>query len=169
MLQNLSSLVNYTYTNTTTTTGTGHSGGVIAALVIVYILIIIYSIFVLWKVFVKAGRPGWAAIIPIYNGWVLFEIAGKPGWWVFGSLLAIIPLVGWIVPLVLYIIAALSLAKRFGKSTAFAIVGLIIFSIVGISILAFGDAKYNGEDKTTGQPTPNIPGAQPPTQPPVAQ
>lgn len=149
MLQNFGALINYYNTNTTTmNVNSGHiSGGVWAVLIILYAAVIIYSVIVLWKVFKKAGRPGWAAIIPIYNGWVLFEIAGKPGWWVFGGVFAIIPLVGWIVPLVLYIIAAVSLAERFGKTTAFAVIGLVIFSLVGLSILAFGDSKYKNLDK----------------------
>ena len=42
-----------------------------------------------WKVFVKAGEPGWAAIVPIYNIFVLLKIAGKPAWWI---ILMIIPL-----------------------------------------------------------------------------
>ena len=100
---------------------------------------VIVAIAAQWKVFVKAGRPGWAAIIPIYNSWVLFEISGKPGWW---ALIGIIPYVGWLILLVLLIIAMLELAKRFGQTTLFAIFGLIIFQIVGFIILGFGDAEY---------------------------
>jgi hypothetical protein len=36
----------------------------------------------MWKVFTKAGQPGWAAIIPIYNIYIMTKIAGKPGIWV---------------------------------------------------------------------------------------
>jgi hypothetical protein len=105
----------------------------------------VIAVIAYWKVFTKAGRPGWQAIIPIYNTWVLFEIAGKPGWWALLSLAGIIPVIGFlgaIAFLVLYILAMLELAKRFGKSTTFAVVGLIIFNIVGLLILAFGPAKY---------------------------
>lgn len=93
-----------------------------------------------WKVFVKAGKPGWAAIIPVYNSWVLFEISGKPGWW---ALIGLIPYVGWIILIVLYIIAMLALAKRFGKSATFAIFGLFIFQIIGFIILGYGSSTYN--------------------------
>ena len=34
----------------------------------------------LWFVFKKAGEPGWAAIIPVYNILIAVKIAGKP-WW----------------------------------------------------------------------------------------
>jgi hypothetical protein len=101
---------------------------------------VIVAIAAAWKLFEKAGRPGWQAIIPLYSTWVLFEISGKPGWW---ALVGLIPYIGWIILFVLYIIAMLELAKRFGQSTSFAIFGLIIFQVIGFLILAFGDATYN--------------------------
>jgi hypothetical protein len=106
----------------------------------VFVIACIVVVFVSqWKVFVKAGRPGWAAIIPVYNMWVLFEISGKPGLWV---LFGLIPYIGWVILFVLYINAALELARRFGKSTMFGVFGLVIFQIIGFIILAFGDAQY---------------------------
>ena len=48
----------------------------------IYFALIILVIVSMWKIFAKAGKPGWAAIIPIYNIIVLFEIIGKPAWWV---------------------------------------------------------------------------------------
>ncbi len=87
-----------------------------------------------WKVFVKAGKPGWAAIIPIYNAIVLLEIAGKPLWWI---ILFFIPIVNIIVG----IIACIALAKKFGKSDAFG-VGLALLGFIFFPILGFGDAQY---------------------------
>ena len=43
------------------------NGGFVGIVVIIYMAIIVLEIAALWKVFVKAGHPGWAAIIPIYN------------------------------------------------------------------------------------------------------
>src|ERR1035438_2692596 len=48
----------------------------------------------MWKVFTKAGQPGWAILIPIYNIYILLKIAGRPGWWV---ILCCIPLVNVVV------------------------------------------------------------------------
>lgn|GEM_PF-2859387 len=48
---------------------------------LIYLAIIIAMIAGMWKVFEKAGQPGWAAIIPIYNLIVLLQIVGKPIWW----------------------------------------------------------------------------------------
>ncbi len=89
-----------------------------------------------WKVFTKAGKPGWAAIIPIYNAVVLLEIAGKPTWWV---ILYLVP----IVSLVIAIIVSIAVAENFGKSTGFGI-GLAFLGFIFFPILGFGDAKYVG-------------------------
>ena len=88
----------------------------------------------LWKIFTKAGQPGWASIIPIYNVIVLLKIAGKPLWYI---ILLIIPLVNIVVG----ILVLIELAKNFGKGVGFAI-GLILLPIIFYPILAFGDAKY---------------------------
>ncbi len=89
-----------------------------------------------WKIYEKAGKPGWAAIIPIYNMIVLLEIVGKPLWW---FLLLLIPGVNIVVSVLVYI----ELSKSFGKDTAFAI-GLLLLSFIFYPILAFGSARYLG-------------------------
>lgn len=98
----------------------------------VFILIIVG----MWKVFVKAGKPGWAAIIPIYNVIVLLEIGGKPLWWV---LLFFIPLVN----IVVLILLGIAVAKNFGKSDAFGL-GLGLLGFIFYPILGFGSAQYQG-------------------------
>jgi len=126
---------------------TSYSGGdetAIAALMAamgVYMFVVsvvaILSIIALWKIFTKAGKPGWASIIPIYNYVVLFEIIGRPGWWV---LLLFIPLVN----VVILVIAMLDLAKSYGKSSGFAI-GLILLSTIFMLILGFDSSTYKGQ------------------------
>lgn len=88
----------------------------------------------MWKVFTKAGKPGWASIIPIYNTIVLLEIAGKPAWW---FLLLLIPGVN----IVIAIMVAIDLARNFGKGTGFG-VGLALLPFIFYLILGFGDARY---------------------------
>jgi len=120
------------------------NGGVEAILVIVYIAVIVFEIAALWKVFVKAGQPGWAAIIPIWNLYILLKVIGRPAWWLILFLVGvIIPFVGWILLLVLGIIIALDLAKSFAKSTGFA-VGLFLLNFIFVPILGFGEARYVG-------------------------
>ena len=101
---------------------------------IVNIAIALLMVISIWKVFIKAGQPGWAAIVPIYNMYVLLKIAGKPGWWI---LLLFVP----VVNLVISIIALLGLAENFGKGAGFAI-GLLFLPIIFYPILAFGSATY---------------------------
>jgi len=90
----------------------------------------------LWMVFQKAGKPGWAAIIPIYNVIVLLQIAGKPWWWI---LLFLIP----IVNLVVIFLVDLEISKKFGNGAPFAI-GLFFLPFIFYCILGFGSARYQG-------------------------
>ena len=102
---------------------------------ICYAAVIILWIAGLWKVFEKAGEPGWAAIIPIYNLVVLLKIAGKPVWWI---ILFLIPVVNFIIA----ILVAIEIAKRFGKGAGFGI-GLALLPFIFYPVLGFGDARYN--------------------------
>ncbi len=99
------------------------------------LIIILIGVIALWKVFEKAGHPGWKSLIPFYNTYILVTIAGRPGWW---FLLLFIP----VVNLVVYIILSLDIAKAFGKSPVFAIVGLWMFNFIGYMILGWGDSTY---------------------------
>ena len=103
---------------------------------VVCIAFVIFEIAAIWKTFVKAGQPGWAAVIPIYNGIVMLQIAGRPVWW---FLLYFIPLVNIIIA----IIVMIDFAKSFGKGVGFAL-GLIFLPIIFFPILAWGDAQYQG-------------------------
>jgi hypothetical protein len=100
---------------------------------------LIYLILVLagrWKVYVKAGKPGWAAIIPIYNIWVLLQIVGRPGWWI---ILFFIPFVNFIMSIVI----SFDVAESFEHGIPFAL-GLFFFPFIFYLILGFGDDKYAG-------------------------
>jgi len=103
---------------------------------IVYVAVIVFYIVAMWRVFEKAGQPGWAAIVPIYNVYILLKVAGQPGWWL---ILYLIPLVN----IVIEIIVQVSVATKFGKGGGFA-VGLIFLPFIFYPILAFGDARYQG-------------------------
>ena len=93
-----------------------------------------------WKIFTKAGKPGWASIVPIYDIVVLMEIINKPLWWV---VLILIPFVNIIIGVIILI----ELAKVFGKSSGFG-VAMLFFPYVCMPILAFGDATYQGGDES---------------------
>lgn len=112
------------------------AGGISGIVLVIYLAILILMLVAMWRVFAKAGRPGWASLIPIYNAYVMFKIAGKPGWWL---LLMLIPLVN----IVIGILAMVGLANKFGKGGGF-VAGLIFLPVIFYPILAFGSAKYQG-------------------------
>ncbi len=90
----------------------------------------------MWKIFVKAGKPGWAAIVPFYNILIELEILGRPWWFL---LLLFVPVANFVIA----VIIVFDMAKVFGKSTAFGF-GLLFLNIIFYPILAFGSAKYVG-------------------------
>jgi len=119
--------------------GSAAAGGLMAAfggmMLLVWLAILVVFIVGMWRVFVKAGQPGWAVIIPIYNVYVLLKIAGRPGWWL---LLCLIPLVN----VVIAIVVAIDVAKAFGQSAVFGVVLLFLLSGIGYLVLGFGNYHY---------------------------
>ena len=105
-------------------------------LIFIWLAIIVFIVAAMWKTFEKAGQPGWAAIIPIYNYYIMLKIGGKPGWWL---LLLFIP----IVNLVFLIWTYNMVSKSFGKEEGFT-AGLVFLGFIFWPILGFGDAKYLG-------------------------
>lgn len=113
------------------------AGGAAAMVILLVELVFIIAVVAgFWKVFEKAGKPGWAAIVPIYNIVVLLEITGKPIWWIVGFF---IPCLNFIVALLI----ALEVAKCFGKGAGFGL-GLAFLPFIFYPILGFGDARYLG-------------------------
>lgn len=109
---------------------------------LVWLAVVIGIIASIWKVFVKAGQPGWACLIPIYNIIVMLQIVGRPIWWI---VLMLIP----IVNIVVSIIVSIDMAKSFGKDAGFGI-GLALLGFIFYPILGFGDAKYQGPAVASG-------------------
>jgi hypothetical protein len=104
--------------------------------IILMIVIAIFMIAAQWKVFTKAGQPGWACIIPIYNIYIMTKIAGKPGIW---TLWCLIPIVNLVFIIWLYNM----ISKSFGKDEGFT-AGLILLGLIFWPILGFGSSKYLG-------------------------
>jgi len=112
------------------------AAGALGVITLVQVAIGLLVVISNWKIYSKAGKPGWAAIIPIYNMVVLLEIVGRPIWWI---VLLLIPCVNIIILVILMV----ELGKSFGKDGAFAI-GLILLPVVFLPILGFGSAEYQG-------------------------
>ena len=111
--------------------------GIGGTMVFVMLAIMVVLLAGFWKVFTKAGQPGWAVLIPIYNAYILLKIAGRPGWWI---LLLVIPFVN----IVIAVLVAIDVAKSFGKSPAFGVIMLFLLMGIGYLILGFGGSRYVG-------------------------
>ena len=114
----------------------GNSLGAAGPIVsIIYLAVMVFYVVCSWKIYVKAGKPGWACIVPIYNIIVYLDIVNRPLWWI---VLMFIP----VVNIVVMILMLMDFAVAFGKSKGWGIGMLLILGFIGVPILAFGDASY---------------------------
>ena len=123
------------------------AGGILAllgAFMFVFALVGLVVLVGMWKAFSKAGQPGWAAIIPVYNLVVLFRVAGQSGWLALTFLLNFIPVVGGLAWLGIVIWNHINVSKRFGHGVGFAL-GLVVLAPIFWLILGFGSSKYVGD------------------------
>jgi len=119
------------------------AGGAGAGIVmLIYLAILIVMIIGCWKSYSKAGQPGWACIIPIYNMIVWLQICGRPIWW---FILLLIPLVN----IIIFLIVCIDFAKSFGKGAGFGI-GIFLIPFVFIPMIGFGSASYQGPSAAKG-------------------
>lgn len=138
-----------------------NTGFLVVGLVFVIAILVfgILTIVGMWKAFKKAGQPGWASIIPVYNLYIWLKIIGRPVWWL---LLFLVPVVSLIVSWII----SVDLAKAFGKSTVFGVICLWLFPGIGFLILGFGSAQYSGPAGGSGA-APGAPGTGLPPATPV--
>lgn len=107
-------------------------------LMVFLLALTVLTIVAKWKINTKAGQPGWACLIPVYNLYVELRIAGMSPLW----LLALLACgVGYVIP---WIICQIKTAERFGQGVGFGI-GLILLNQIFVLILAFGSSKYVAE------------------------
>lgn len=109
------------------------------ALMVYYIIVLavgIVTLVGLWKMFTKAGKPGWACIIPFYSQYCQFEMAWGNGWL---FLLMFVPCVNFVFMIMMWI----KMAKAFGQGTGFGL-GLFFLNPIFVLILGFGSAQYIG-------------------------
>ncbi len=146
---------NYSYSTSYSSSSATLDPGVLLFASVASLALSILMIASMWKLFTKAGKPGWAAIVPIYNIIVMLEIVGRPLWWI---ALFFIPFANVVIMIMLYI----DLAKAYGKGGGFAAL-LILLPYIGFPVLAFGSSSYVGPVASDN----NLPTSTPP-QPPQA-
>ncbi len=118
--------------------------------------IIAFFMVVNWRIFSKAGKPGWASLVPLYNIYVMSDI-------IFGNLnyffavlitwavsligifteISLLSNLAGVASLILSIFYFIKLSKVFGKSGGF-VVGTVLLPLIFLPILAFGKAEYIG-------------------------
>jgi hypothetical protein len=109
-------------------------GGVVSPELLVILAITVVVVAGFWKTFEKAGEPGWAAIIPIYNLYVLVKISGNAWWWL---ILFFIP----IINIVAQAKISIDVADKFDQGILFGL-GLMLLSFIFYPILGFGSYQY---------------------------
>lgn len=124
-----------TFTTTTTTDPAAAAGALFGSLLTLVVTVALVGL-IYMGLFRKAGRPAWAAFVPVYNSYVILKIVGRPGWWL---VLLFIPMVNVVISILMMI----DLAKSFGRGTGFAI-GLIFLPPIFALILSYGSDRYVG-------------------------
>lgn len=117
------------------TTGNSAMMGLFLGILIFSIILGLIFIISYWKIFNKAGKPGIASIIPIYNSVVMVQIAKLSLIYIF---LLLIPVVNIFAIFKINV----EIAKRFGKTTGFG-VGITLLPIIFVPLLAFSDNTYD--------------------------
>ena len=118
--------------------------GIFSMVIFFLIAFLVFIIIVNWKLFVKAGKPGWASIIPVYNTIVLLDIIGYKWYYIFLFFASVVPVVGYVVVLLFNITYSIKLSKSFGQEVGFGI-GLLLLYPIFAAMLAFGKKyKYVG-------------------------
>lgn len=126
-----------------------------------FILIVgwyILQVIAYWKIFVKAGEPGWKAIIPFYNTYTQYKFTWNiRAFWIVliggivGAVLqeatdGIASLLGSLILLIVAIFNIISLnklARAFGHGVGFTI-GLFFLNPIFMLILGFSGDEYIG-------------------------
>jgi hypothetical protein len=149
---------NVNYTSSSADPSAAAAGLVMLPLMLVYVGIIVLMVVSMWKLFVKAGKPGWGAIVPFYNTYLMVEIAGRPAWWF--AVILLVP----VVNIVFAIIVTIDFVKAYGKGTGFGVLSLF-FPFVTFPIMAFDKAtqyvrSVNTAAAPVAAPAPVIPAEQ---------
>lgn len=107
-----------------------------------------------WKLLSKAGKPGWAILIPFYGSYKMFETTFGVGYGYLTFLplatiiINFIPILGQIVSIIVYVlylfVFPVMFAKRYGAGNLLAI-GILFLPAICLPILAFSSVyQYMG-------------------------
>lgn len=117
------------------------SNKIVKTIIIVLIILFVYGTILRWRIYTKAGKPGWASIIPVYRQVVMYQVCGLSPWLM---LLWLVPILGWLVMAIVAIMRRFCLAKEFERGSLFGL-GLLFLPVIFQSILAFHPAIQKEE------------------------
>ena len=96
-----------------------------------YIVLLIVS---WWRIYTKAGRPGWANLIPVYGAIEFFNVAWGNGAY---FLFMLLPVINVLV----FIITIQKLSESFGRGIGYTL-GMFLLPGIFIPILGLGKDKH---------------------------
>ncbi len=121
---------------TTTTTSTAMEAAIVLYLACI-LLFAVPSLITTWRLFKKAGKPGWAAIVPIYNYIVELQIAKMPTWYV---VLMFVPLVNVVIGILILVNFAKQYNRKLGFWLAYIFLPIVAMFLVGKTQYTGGEA-----------------------------
>lgn len=139
---------------TTTSAPDGAMLAMLGGFVLVVLLLAVASYVLtalgLMKFFAKAGKPAWAAWVPVYNVYVMAEVAKSESYWfwiyVGGIVVSFIPVLNAlsIASLVAVIFITYQFLARFGKDAGHTALA-VLFPFAYYPIVGFSkDLKFTG-------------------------
>lgn len=109
-----------------------------------------------WKIFTKAGQPGWAAIIPVYNIYIMLKMVNMSPFLLLIIISLFIPILNFIGMIAWFVVIVMMYHKislAFGKNVGYTL-GLVFLSIIFLPILAFGSSVYTKPVDDANAPVP---------------
>ncbi|MBI3395152.1 MAG: hypothetical protein HY042_04905 [Spirochaetia bacterium] len=106
---------------------------IVLVLLLLYTAAGVVALLASWKIFAKAGHPGWAALVPVYNVYVLTQIVNRSTGFFF---LTLVPGAGQIAGIILI----WDLFQAFGRPGWEALVPF--YNLFIAARISFGNAQY---------------------------
>jgi hypothetical protein len=159
-----------TDTATTATTAATNAQNAVSLVVLLFVAVIaiimaVGAIVTFWKLFTKAGKPGWAIFVPVYNFMIMGKVAGYAPWvgittGVLSLLTSFVPFLGLVV-VGLEIYLLIGMKEKYDAGWGFWILAIVLPII---TLFTVKNVNYKGGDT----PAPSVAGPQAGGTPPDA-
>lgn len=109
------------------------TSSIVKTIAIVIIVLFLYNLIIRAIIYHKANKHAIAAFIPIYKQVTQLKLCGMSPWWL---LLLLLPIIGWFILAIIWLVTRFEMAEAFGRGAGFAI-GLVLLGPIFETILAF--------------------------------